>query len=268
MSKGYVWLCQNNNETDYTELSIELARTIKSHNKHNNICVIVDEKSIFQSKYVDEIKVLRTDDAQLHSKKFANEYKVFALTPFKHTIKLEADVIWNTCTDWWWNYLCKHDMVFSLDCLDYRQRVVKDTAYRPFHAQNYLPNIYNGMTYFRKSKFAQQFFDTCKIIVSNWKHVKEQVLQRCFDQYPTTDVVYALAYRLLDPTGSKLIDYPWFKWIHNKPAIHSPGYRHDTLNYYYPINVNGDILFGGKRITAPLHYYEKNFMEVMDVRTV
>jgi hypothetical protein len=27
MSKGFLWFCQNNNETDYTKLSIELART-------------------------------------------------------------------------------------------------------------------------------------------------------------------------------------------------------------------------------------------------
>ncbi len=43
----------------------------------------------------------------------------------------------------------------------------------------------------------------------------------CHDPYPSTDVVYALAYRIIDPTQKQLINYPWFKFIHNKPAIQS-----------------------------------------------
>lgn len=268
MSKGFLWFCQNNNETDYTKLSIELARTIKRHNRENQICVVVDESSIFQSEWVDDIKILSHDDADGHSKKFANEYKVFALTPFTHTIKLEADMLWNSNTDWWWYYLCQHDLVFSMDCFNYQEQRIKDTVYRPYHKDNFLPNVYNGMTYFRKSIRAKHFFDLCKTIVKNWNTVKEEILKKCFDENPTTDIVYALAYRLLDPTSEQIIDYPWFKFIHNKPSIHQKKYLYDPLNYYYPVRINDNVLFGGRRITAPLHYYYKDFLEVLNVRSV
>ena len=267
MSKGFVWFCQNNKDTDYSRLSIELARTIKKHNKDNQVCVVVDKQSVFESEYVDVMPVLNNDDAEQHNKKFANEYKVFKLTPFTHTIKLEADMIWNSCTDWWWNYLCQHDLVFSVSCLDYKQQRVDDVNYRPFHARNFLPNVYNGMTYFRRSVMANRFFDICESIVKNWKTVREELLKTCLDEEPTTDVVYALAYRLLDPTLENIIDYPWFKFIHNKPAIHQPNFNYDTLNYFYPMRIDDTIYFGGKRITAPLHYFNKNFLEVLDVRT-
>ena len=48
MSKGFVWFAQNNDKTDYVELSIKLARSIKRFNKQNKICVITDEKSKFE----------------------------------------------------------------------------------------------------------------------------------------------------------------------------------------------------------------------------
>lgn len=268
MSKGFVWFCQNNADTDYARLSCELARTIKKYNSQNQICVIVDKESVFKSKYVDYLKILPSDDAEGHSKKFANEHKVFNLTPFTHTIKLEADMVWNSPTDWWWYYLCQHNLIFSIDCLDYHEQKVKDTFYRPFHQENFLPNLYNGMTYFRKSIWAKQFFDICSVIVKNWIKVRENMLKRCFDEVPTTDVVYALAYRLLDPTSQYLIDYKWFKFIHNKPLIHQKKYNCDPINYYYPMRINDCIVFGGKRITAPLHYFYKNFLEVMNVRNI
>lgn len=268
MSKGFVWFCQNNDTTDYTKLSHELAGSIKRHNKHNQICVITDQKSVFKSEHVDEIRVLKHDAAAGHAKKFANEYKIFDLSPFTHTIKLEADILWNSQTDWWWHYLCQHDLVFSVDCFDYKENRVKDKKYRPFHAVNFLPNLYNGMTYFRKSERARRFFDHCKSVADNWKHVKQNILRRCFDDMPTTDIVYALAYRNMDPCLENLIDYPWFKFIHNKPAIHDKRTAEDPMNYYYPMCIDGNIFFGGKRIMAPLHYHSKDFLERINVRTV
>jgi hypothetical protein len=266
MSKGYLWFCQNTDTVDYVPLSAALAKTIKQHNRDSNICVITDEHSQFHSEYVDTVKVLRKDDSVNDQKKFANEYKAFELSPFTHTIKLEADMLWNSNTDWWWNYLCQHDLVFALDCLDYKENTVKDTTYRPYHAVNFLPNIYNGMTYFRKSTTAKKFFDTCRTITEHWSYVKEHILKKCFDEYPTTDVVYALAYRLMDPTSETLIDYPWFKFIHNKPAIHQMRYNYNPLNYYYPMQSDEAVYFGGKRLMAPLHYFYKNFLEVLNVR--
>ena len=50
MTKGFLWFAQNNADTDYVELSIKLAESIKLHNKENKICVVTDEKSKLQIK--------------------------------------------------------------------------------------------------------------------------------------------------------------------------------------------------------------------------
>ena len=172
MSRGFLWFAQNNGKTDYVELSITLAKSIKRWNKHNKVCVITDENSKFESEHVDVVKVMGQDDSAEHEIKWANEYKAYDMTPFTHTIKLEADMLWTVNTDWWWYHLWQHDLVFSVDCRDYRDNVIKETPYRKLFTRNHLPNIYNGLMYFRRSNRARQFYDTARDIVKSWNDAK------------------------------------------------------------------------------------------------
>ena len=257
MSKGFLWFAQNNDKTDYVELSIKLAESIKRWNRDNTVCVVTDEKSKFEHRSVDIVKVLKDDDSSEHDIKWANECKAFAVTPFKHTIKLESDLIYTINTDWWWNHLWQHDLVFSVNCRNYKDQVVTNTPYRRLFENNALPDIYNGLMYFRKSEWAQRFFTYATQITRNWDSVKETFLQNCHDKYPSTDVVFALAYRLLDPNMTRLIDYDWFKFIHHKPAVHGLSKVKDIDNYLYP-NRNGDNLYlGERRVSRIWHYHNK-----------
>ena len=257
MSKGFLWFAQNNDKTDYVELSIKLAQSIKRHNSENKVCVVTDEASKFTHNDVDVVKVLKTDASSTHQVKWANEYQAFDMTPFTHTIKLEADMAWTINTDWWWNHLWQHDLVFSVDCRDYRDNVIKDSTYRRLFARNQLPNIYNGLVYFRRSKKAQQFFRIAQAISENWGKVRSQMLIACHDQYPSTDVVFALAYRIMDPTMQGLIDYDWFKFIHHKPAIHRLQHVKDQNEYLYPTSNNGKTYLGETRVSRLWHYFDK-----------
>lgn len=259
MDRGFLWFAHNSDTVDYTKLSIKLAQSIKQHNQHNQVCVIVDPESQFESEYIDEVRVID------RAVPFANEYRAFALTPFTHTIKLESDMLFTANTDWWWNYLTQHDLVFSVDCLNYKDEVVKDISYRKLFARNCLPNTYNGLTYFRKSELAHRFFQECKHIVQNWTQVRDTVLYNCHDEFPTTDVVYALAYRNLDPTSEQLVDYPWFKFVHNKPDINGEDASAHN-EYLYPVKVGNKIYHGGRRLHRLWHYYDKTIPEVLDAR--
>ena len=99
MSKGFLWFAQNNDKVDYVELSITLAKSIKRCNKNNKVCVVTDQSSKFSSELVDVVKVMGEDASAEHDIKWANEYKAFQMTPFTHTIKLEADMLWTINTD-------------------------------------------------------------------------------------------------------------------------------------------------------------------------
>ena len=267
MSKGFVWFCQNNTSSDYVRCSIELAKSIKRHNKENKICVITVEQTKFTSQYVDVVRTVKKDESADHKIKWANEYKAFQLTPFTHTIKLEADMLWTDNTDWWWHYLCQHDLVFSVDCKNYKDSTIKDVRYRQLFLRNNLPNIYNGLSYFRKSIMAQTFYQTCEAITKNWIEIRNTCLINCHDEYPSTDVVYALAYRILDPTNKQLIDFPWFKFIHHKPAINGVERLRDQNNYLIPMRIKDKIVVGSQRINRVWHYVDKKMTEALDVRT-
>jgi hypothetical protein len=219
--------------------------------------VITDETSKFENEAVDIVKVLKHDDSEKHEVKWANEHKAFDMTPFTHTIKLEADMLWTVNTDWWWYHLWQHDLVFSVHCFDYRDNVVKQTPYRKLFSRNHLPNIYNGLMYFRRSKKAQQFYNTARDIVNNWDDVKTRMLIDCHDEYPSTDVVFALAYRMMDPTSEELIDYDWFKFIHHKPGVNNTMRAKDQNQYLYP-NRSGDAVYIGEtRVSRVWHYHDK-----------
>jgi len=265
MSKGFIWICQNTDATDYIKCSIELARSIKQHNQENKICVLVDNQSIFESKHVDMVRVLPKDHSVDHAQKFANEYQVFAQSPFTHSIKLEADMLWTGNTDWWWYHLWQHDLIFSVNCLNYRNQTVVDTTYRKIFTLNNLPNIYNGLTYFRRSQQAKKFFLLCQQLAENWSQVRDNLLINCHDAYPTTDVIYALAYKIMDPTNEQLIDYPWFKFVHGKPTINLSPIA-NCNNYLYPVRLEDRLYLGGRRLTEVWHYHDKNIPEVLNAR--
>ncbi len=263
MSKGFLWFAQNNDKTDYVKLSVKLAKSIKRFNKNNKVCVITDQKSKFESNDIDIVKILKHDDSSEHKTKWANEWKAFNLTPFTHTIKLEADMLWTINTDWWWYHLWQNDLVFSVNCKNYRDQTIKNTAYRKIFSKNQLPNIYNGLMYFRRSKKAQKFFKFAEYITKNWPQVKTTMLVNCHDEYPSTDVVFALAYRMLDPTNKTLVDYEWFKFIHHKPGIHNLNHVKNHNQYLYP-NQTGDALYlGERRVSRVWHYFDKE----LNVRT-
>tara|TARA_Y100000591_G_C21751667_1_gene655082 strand:- start:388 stop:1185 length:798 start_codon:yes stop_codon:yes gene_type:complete len=264
MSKGFLWFAQNNEKTDYVELSIKLAKSIKRYNRQNKVCVVTDKNSKLQkNKDIDIVRVLHQDDSADHKIKWANEWKAFDLTPFTHTIKLEADMLWTTNTDWWWYHLWQNDLVFSVDCKNYRDETIKDTTYRQIFIKNQLPNIYNGLMYFRKSTHAQKFFKFAQYITDNWQKVKTTMLIDCHDTYPSTDIVFALAYRMLDPTNKKLFDYEWFKFIHHKPAIHKLTHVKDHNQYLYPNKTGDAVYLGEKRLSRVWHYFHKE----LNVRT-
>jgi hypothetical protein len=265
MSRGYVWFALNNSSTDYIELSRRLAESIKKYNKYNKVCLITDTP--IDNGQFDFVKVLKSNDSADEEWKLSNEYKVFRLTPFTHTIKLEADMLFTGNTDWWWNHLWEHDQVFSYHCRNYKDEIVEESFYRRLFRRNDLPDVYNGLHYFRKSQQAKSFYDLCEIITKNWKTVREQVLINCHDDQPTTDVVYALANKIQDPLQLCKVEYEWFKFMHNKSHINGINTSFDNDNYLYPLSMKDRIYIGGYRQKRIVHYHNKRLIGDLDVRT-
>jgi len=257
--KGFVWFAVNG-ATDYCALSRHLADSIRQSGTHGEIAVITDTPEQFKDEDIDHVIKIDVNKSN-EDINFLPEYSVFDLTPFIHTIKLEADMLITQDISWWWNHLCQHDQVFSHDCLSYTGKTVVDTVHRRLFVQNSLPNIYNGLSYFRYSSSASEFFRTCRLIANNWSDVRDTLLKNCTDEHPSTDVVYALACKILDPLQTQAVKYDFFRMIHYKNKINHTDDLTDMVSKHMPFRDSQKLIVGQHSITKPMHYHHRDFVE-------
>ena len=259
--KGFFWFAIQG-KTDYVRLSGLLADSIKRSGTQGKIAVAGDLESCERLEQLDSIDyVIPIHNIKIETgdTNFSNEPDVFGLTPFTHTIKLEADMLITQDLSWWWNILKQHDLVLSHGCLNHRQEPVIDREHRRLFKNNQLPNVYNGLTYFRYSETAFKFFKICKDICLCWHYVKDNMLINCHDQHPTTDVVYALALKILDPLQERTPRLDFFRMIHYKNHLNDTNNPTDMIAKHLPMQEKSKMTVGAYAITKPLHYHHRDF---------
>jgi hypothetical protein len=116
---------------------------------------------------------------------------VFAASPYRQTIKLEADMWCAGPIDHWWTLFEHRDVVISQGCRDFYNEPAESRYYRKTFDRNNLPDLYNAITYWRVSHTAKEFFNLVRNIFESWNSYK--TLLKFPDAEPTTDVVYAIA---------------------------------------------------------------------------
>ena len=122
---------------------------------------------------------------------YANDWQCHWLSPYRQTIKLEADMICASPIDHWWTLFEKRDVVISRGARTFYDEPAQSRFYRKIFDENLLPDVYNAITYWRVSRTAAEFFKLVRSIFEHWAEYKR--LLKFPDEYPTTDVVYAVA---------------------------------------------------------------------------
>jgi hypothetical protein len=128
---------------------------------------------------------------------WANDWQMFQVSPYRQTIKLEADMIAASPIDHWWSLFALRDVVISLGARTYYDESATSRYYRKVFDQNNLPDVYNAITYWRLSKTAQDFFQLVKNIFEHCNEFKK--ILKFSEETPSTDVVYAMAAQILGP---------------------------------------------------------------------
>jgi hypothetical protein len=128
---------------------------------------------------------------------FANDWQCFTASPYRQTIKLEADMYCASSIDHWWSMFEHRDVVISQGARDYYNQPALSRHYRKIFDSNSLPDVYNAITYWRVSKQSADFFQLIRAIFENWDHYR--TLLKFSDDTATTDVVYAMAAQILGP---------------------------------------------------------------------
>lgn len=243
MNKGFVILAVNTSTVDYVSCAKALEHSIKNTMPEANVTIITE------LPYGDQ-----APDSQW---KLINDWQVYEASPYEYTIKLEADMYIPQSIDYWWEVLKHRDLVLSTTIRNFKQEVSKSRAYRKFIDDNNLPDVYNAITYFKKSDTAKKFFELVKFIFENWNEVIK--IFKCKpDEIATTDWVYAIAAHIL---GSELTTMPDFK---NFGMVHMKQYINDLPTENWTDTLIYEIEKTSLRIntfpqTYPVHYHIKSF---------
>ena len=202
--RGYLIPAVNTQNTDYVALATQLAHSIRAWHPDAKICLLTDQTC--NNPVFDHVQILPHGDIATDSDwKLSNDWQCFWASPFRQTIKLEADMIAASPVDHWWTLFEHKDVVISQGCRDIYDTVSPSRYYRRVFDVNNLPDVYNAVTYWRISKTAQEFFSLVRSIFENWNQYR--TLIKFSDEYPTTDVVYAMAAQIIGieqcmlPTG-------------------------------------------------------------------
>lgn len=267
MSKGFVTFAQNTDTVDYLRLAYCQALNIKSLHPAAKYAVICDKNTILKieekhKKVFDHIIELPHDENHPDSNwKLANEYQVFFLTPFKETIKLESDLMFTRNIDHWWTAFRLRDIVLSTGCKTYRQELATSRLYRKFFDDNELPDVYNGLMYFRYSKTANHFFMTAKQVLQNWPTLRDTVFKNCRENTPSTDVLYAITAKIIGVENCTIPSMDFLNFVHLKPGLNGWGNTdqswQDIVIHYrdkHMINVHNLNQY------HPVHYYDKLYV--------
>lgn len=172
--RGYLIPAINTVTTDYVACANQLADSIRIWHPDANITILTKE-------------MLPYGDLG----GYANDWQCFSASPYRQTIKLEADMFAASPIDHWWTLFELRDVVISTGCRNLYDETSKSRYYRKIFDSNNLPDVYNAVTYWRVSTHAQQFFRLIRKIFEDWNSYKTWL--KFPDEYPTTDVVYAMA---------------------------------------------------------------------------
>ena len=257
---GFLTVACNSDQVDYLQLAYVQALAVKKTQKNNKFAVIVNTPTLQKILAKHEKVFDYIIELPEHTYgPFGAEAFLFDLTPFKETIKLESDLLLTRSIDHWIHAFRLRDIVLSTGCKNYLQENSQVRKYRRVFDDNHLPDVYNGLMYFRFTKTAKDFFDQAKLIFANWESIKNN-LKNCREDTPSTDLVFALAARLIGEDLCTLPSADFINFVHMKPAIN---YFDNELTFqevFVSEFDQGMIRINNINQYHPLHYYDKNFI--------
>ncbi len=185
---------------------------------------------------------------------WANDWQMFQVSPYRQTIKLEADMIAAGPVDHWWTLFELRDVVISQGARTYYNEPAESRFYRKCFDVNNLPDTYNAITYWRLSRTAQEFFNLVRDIFENWS-----VFQRLLkfpEDTPSTDLVYAIAAQIIGPEQVTLPAGLGPTIVHMKRhinALHCEDWTQELIWENDPFRINTIAQWGF------VHYYRKEW---------
>ena len=247
MNKGFVIMAQDTEKVSYTNCANVLRNSILKVMPDANITIITTDMLPYGDLAIDS------------DWKLINDWQVYEASPYDHTIKLEADMYIPRNVEHWWDILQHKDIVVSSTIRNFKQEISNVRFYRRFIDDNKLPDVYNAITYFKKSDTAQDFFNLVKEIFTNWEEYKK-ILQCNSQEIATTDWVYSLACHIMGIEKTTLPTFTEMSMVHMKQHINKTLSEDWTDSFVYECLPN-QIRVQTIPQQYPFHYHVKNFCD-------
>ena len=260
--QGFVTFAVNSQETDYLELAYLQCLNVKATQKHNSYAVIVDEATsnlvTDQHRSVFDYVVIMDDMDRVFNVPFAYEAQVNRYTPFKETVKLESDLLFTRSIDHWWTAFRLKNVCLATGALNFQGVRSTVRKYRESLDVNDLPDVYNGLMYFRYTRDSMDFFTTAYHVFRNWAQISQEL--RKFDSIiPSTDVVYAITAEIIGRESVTMPSIDFINFVHMKPGFN--GWS-DTQTWIDTVmhERDGDVIrINNINQLNPVHYYDKTY---------
>jgi len=254
--RGYLILAANTETVDYIDCAKACAKSIRIHTPKAKIAILsnvaVDDPVFDHS----EIFPFPIDGG------FSNDWQCYWGSPFRQTIKIEADMIVPHSIDHWWPMLEHRDVVITTGARNYMNQLTTEQHYRQLFRLNRLPDLYNAITYWRISQTAMDFFSLVRDLFNNWPEVQKQLTMGNTD-IGTTDVVYAVAAKLLGVENFTLPNTSYPTLIHMKERINWLQQEDWTKEMVWELN-GSNIRIQTIDQQYPFHYHIKEFSKVLN----
>ena len=257
-NRGFTATVAHNEHADYLAQAYLQALSIKTtQHSENNYAVIVDQETANRietkhQKVFDQIVV----NSEPWS--FAQEWQVRNLSPWKRTIKIDADMIFVNDIAHWWNSFENWKVLLTSVVENYKSEVITSRWHRQLFDLNHLPNIYTAFYYFRDGPESAEFFELCAEISKDWKWFAQEFLIKNDNPQPRDDEIFAIAAEIYGTDKCTLPGAPYPRFVHFKEPLNSlPVDKswHEQLH----IEHNSDLWIGHHLQRLPIHYTSKTF---------
>lgn len=196
---NFTMLAQNSTDVNYVQQACVSAMSIRHTNPTSKICLITNDKvpSKYKELFDAVVEIPWGDSAHKYEWKIHNRFKIIHACPFKDTVVIDTDMLILNDLSNWQTYFEKYDFWICNNVKTYRDEIANNQFYRKKLNKFKLPNVYYGLHYFKKSKFAYEFYGLLDIIVNNYNdffNLHNMNLQN----FASMDISSSLATAILD----------------------------------------------------------------------
>jgi hypothetical protein len=262
MNFGYLIVVSTHTDVDYATLAYGLALSIKNTQKqgYDKVALVIDDVTQldrFTDKWVFDHVIEWDQETFWDGRSWMDQ-----LTPFEHTVCLDADMLFFRDYSHWIDYFVKNSELYVVnDAYTYRDEPVTSDEYRKTFTYNKLPNLYSFWTFFKKeSALAKEFFSLGRYILKNPIEFSNEFLSNYKPKVVGTDEAFALSAKILGIEDEIAYTLEFPKVVHLKPMIQNwpwPADRWmDHVGFYF--NRKGQLKIGNFQQDSIVHYVEKD----------